>query len=267
MVSRIQIHSTAHYLRDLADLNEDDVVGDIVSVVEGQGYKFIEEDFGDGFSGFSQALGGGQYLIGFNARNNWNEGFRRFTISHELGHVSLTGHRELLDEEGIHRSTPEYQSSKVIEREADLFAISFLAPKPPARRFAKDVQFTPKGVEKIAKHFGLSFYAAALRLVEVTDLACSLVISDTKGTILFERRSNSLRNSLSHPFLRGSVVGERTVTGDYRLADGRSDETGTVLMSDWYPDLDSDIEADESVVVLGYNGRLLSFVTPWSVDF
>ena len=129
MSLRQTIAAHAAQLREDMAIGKNEVIGDLVHHIQEAGYHYMEESFEDEFSGFSRALGSGNYLIGFNRDHFWSDKFRRFTLSHELGHVTIPEHRQRLEKEGLHRSKSEFQSRSPIEREADYFAICFLAPK------------------------------------------------------------------------------------------------------------------------------------------
>ena len=253
----IEIAGLASDFRQFASLDISSPVGDIEDIVKKAGYSFIEQRFGNSFSGFCKPLGQMNYLIGFNKDHNWNRGYRRFTIAHELGHLSIPHHAELLS--SPHFSSPEHQSSKRMEREADLFAINFLAPKPAVARSIMSSDFDVIGVEDLAEYFGLSFYSAALRFVETTSLTCFLVVCDSTGVIKYERRSKSLSGTFFHRSIKGNVVD---------LAEGTD-----ISLADWYPNLSKDVFTSLSVVNLGYNDTVLAFLCPhdseieaWSPD-
>src|ERR1700675_3015601 len=60
-----------------------------------------------------------------------SEGFKRFTVAHELGHYFLPGHIEALFGNGrqCHYSQSGFTSDDKYEREADSFAAGLLMPK------------------------------------------------------------------------------------------------------------------------------------------
>ena len=60
-----------------------------------------------------------------------SEGFRRFTVAHELGHYFLDGHVQYLFRDGqhFHESQSGFTSDDKYEREADSFAAALLMPK------------------------------------------------------------------------------------------------------------------------------------------
>jgi len=64
-----------------------------------------------------------------------SDGFRRFTVAHELGHYFLDGHPStFLQKEmsGINRIV-DLTSDDHYEREADSFAAALLMPQPSSR--------------------------------------------------------------------------------------------------------------------------------------
>lgn len=260
-MSPFEIITHANNLRKNLGLPRKKPIGEITELVEEAGYKYLATDFDNDFSGLSKKLGPLQYLIGFNINHNWNRGFRRFTIAHELGHLSMPSHRDILDSEGTHMSRPEFQVDDTVERQADIFAINFLAPKKAAAPSVKRGSFSVDRVENLADHFGISFYAAALRFVELTDLTCMLVVSNDNGQVRYEKRAPALEDSFYEPYINRQPVSARTVTYDF--LQGRTDEQeATVLLNEWYPGLDEEIEATESVVNLGYNETYLTLLTP-----
>src|SRR3989304_7760065 len=129
MLADWQIISFANQLKENISLSPNDRVLDIDNVIRIAGFKYAEENFYDNFSAFSKYLGNGDYLICFNKNHFWSERFRRFTLAHELGHLSMPTHVSILNKNLLHRSKTEYSSREPIEIEADKFAINFLAPK------------------------------------------------------------------------------------------------------------------------------------------
>jgi len=266
MLSEQQIIAYACTLREQVGHDRTSPIESIEEVIRIAGYQLQEESFGDEFSGFSCMVGPMEYLIGFNTDHNWSRGFRRFTLAHELGHLTIPHHVEMLEGIRIHRSKPEFQSGNAVEREADLFATNFLAPRSAAANQTKGYDFTRGAVEHLAAYFGLSLYSAAHRFVETTDLACSLVVCDGNGRVVYEKRSRSMENSLRHSFINGARVSRYTLASDY-ISGNTSENDVDIRLNDWYPNLEQDVEAKESVLALGYNGRYLAMLTPYHTDF
>ncbi len=254
-------------LRDDLGVGDNDIIGDIIDLVRKAGYQYIEDSFGDEFSGFSKALGGGQYLIGFNKDQYWSKSFHRFTISHELGHVTIPWHRRILEREGRHRSKSEFQSKQPIEREADYFAVCFLAPRKAFKLVMKHKEFTKESIFSISEHFEISAYATVLRFMELTDLACTLVVCNKEGIIEYERRSDRMKETYRQDFLKKKQVKDTTLTYDY--INGRTKEESSIVpLSEWFDDLPdaNEIQATESVIKLGYNNKFLTMLVPHIPD-
>ena len=210
---RQSIAAQAAQLRENMAIGDSEVIGDIVDQIQESGYHYLEESFGDDFSGFSKALGGGNYLVGFNSDHFWSDKFHRFTLSHELGHINIPEHRQMLETAGLHRSKSEFQSKERIEREADYFAICFLAPKKAFQVAIRYKEYTKETILGLSEHFGISSYAAALRFIELTDLACTLVVCNEEGLIEFEQRSNRMKETYKQDFLSKKQVKGTTLTG------------------------------------------------------
>lgn len=198
MISGNKISEYALQLRENLGLSYEEPIQNLIALVQEAGYQYVEESFGNEFSGFSRSLGRGNFLIGYNADHDWGENFKRFTISHELGHVSMIEHQNILFQNGNHYSLAEFRSDKQVEKEADLFAINFLAPKESCLKQISGKNFTRKNVINLSGHFTISSYAAALRFVEVTDLACVLVVCNKNGFIDYEKRSPRFKDTFSH---------------------------------------------------------------------
>ncbi|MXX14819.1 MAG: ImmA/IrrE family metallo-endopeptidase [Gemmatimonadetes bacterium] len=259
----IAVH--AAQLRENMAISDSEVIGDIVDQIQESGYRYMEGSFGDEFSGYSQSLGGGNFLIGFNRDHFWSDKFHRFTLSHELGHITIPEHRKILETEELHRSKSEFQSRDQIEREADYFAICFLAPKKAFQTAMKYKEYIKDTILGLSEHFGISSYAAVLRFIELTDLTCTLVVCNEAGLIEYERRSDRMKETYKQDFLRKKQVKGTTLTYDYM--DGHQEEdTCTVSLNDWFDDLPIEIEATESVIELGYNGKFLTLLTPHIPD-
>ena len=265
MSLRLSIAAHAAQLRESMAISDDEVIGDIIDQIQKAGYHYMEESFGDEFSGFSRSLGGESYLIGFNRDHYWSDKFHRFTLSHELGHVTIPRHRQILEAKGLHRSKSEFQSNDPIEREADYFAICFLAPRQAFQMEMRYKEYTKKTILDLSKHFEISPYAAVLRFMELTDLACTLVVCTEEGLIEYERRSERMKETYKQDFLSKKQVKGATLTYDY--INGRKEaDICTVSLGEWFDDLPVEVEATESVIELGYNGKFLTLLIPHVTD-
>ncbi len=256
------IASYAYQLRDELKIGKDEIVGDIVGVAKKAGYHYVQERFGNEFSGFSRYLGGPEYMIGFNSDQNWSPAFHRFTVSHEFGHVSIPVHRNMLESGNMHRSMSEFRSRNQIEREADYFAVCFLAPATYFKKAMHPYDCTKKAIYKLAGQFGVSPYASVLRFMELTDLACTLIVSNKDGQIEYERCSDRMKEQYRHDFLKAQPLIPSTLTFDYVVNGNRDIDECMVKISDWFDDMSGDIEVTESIIELGYNGKFLTLLYP-----
>ncbi len=267
MILRRTIAAYASQLRENMGIGENAAIGHLVHHIKEAGYEYLEESFGDEFSGFSQSLGGGKYLIGFNREHLWSIKFQRFTLSHELGHLTIPEHRRILDNTGLHRSKSEFQSQDPIEREADYFAICFLTPRKSFQDAMKHKEYTKDTIFGLSEKFGISAYATILRFIELTDQSCTLIVSNSTGMIEYERRSNRMKESCQQNFLAGKKIKETTLTFDY-IKGRKGENSCTVSLREWFEDLPEEIEIDatESVIDLGYNNKYLTLLTPHVTD-
>jgi len=202
-------------LRESVSMGMDDLITDIDSIVHKAGYAYFEEKFGDDFSGMSKSIGNGNYLIVFNTDHRWGEKFRRFTIAHELGHLTIPDHRIILDTKSLHRSKAEYNSKDPIEIEADKFAINLLAPRNPFQNHIDMNKFNAITINELSEKFNISTYAAALRFIELTTLACSLIINRSDGNVVYEKRSKKFTDGFYHTFLYKQKIPQNTHTFEF----------------------------------------------------
>lgn len=261
MIPDWKIPIYTNQLRESVSLGMDDLIIDIDVIVEEAGYKFLEEKFKDDFSGMSRSLGGGNYLIVFNTDHKWGEKFRRFTIAHELGHLTIPEHRAILDTKSLHRSRAEYNSKDEIEIEADKFAINLLAPRNPFQKAIERAMFNAATINLLSEQFNISTYAAALRFIELTTLACSLIINRTDGNVVYEKRSKKFSDGFYHSFLYRQKIPNTTHTYDF-INKQATESDSLIELNSWYPDLQNPIKANESVIELGYNRCVLTLIEP-----
>ncbi|MDX9721001.1 MAG: ImmA/IrrE family metallo-endopeptidase [Myxococcota bacterium] len=104
---------------------------------------------------------------------------RRFSIGHELGHLEM--HAQL---DQTYACTPrdmdDYRRSPV-ERQANHFAACLLMPEGLFRREVRFDKPSIHDVIGVAKTFGTSLTAAALRLVELSGEAAAVVMTRKTG--------------------------------------------------------------------------------------
>lgn len=260
--TNIEIIGQAMGLREMIRLSPTDIVPDIEAVVSEIGYILGEESFGDRFSAYCTYLENEKFAIVLNTDHDWNENFRRFTISHEIGHLNLIQHLAALQKGNLHKSRPEFQTFDPFEKEADYFAINFLAPKASFEKASQSKGFSFDSILEIGEYFGISILAAAFRFVELTDLTCTLISVDVStGKVKYEKRSREFKDLGYAEYLYSKKVPPRTNTFDVlRSPPSTYPYTDEVNLIDWYPDLRKKANCTESIMHLGYKNTLVVLV-------
>jgi Zn-dependent peptidase ImmA (M78 family) len=198
-----------------------------------------------------------------------SEGFRNFSVSHELGHYFLEGHIDhILPEDGAHTSHAGFVSGDPYEMEADQFAAGLLMPETPFKRALSRQNPGLEVVESLAGLCRTSLTATAIRYAELTDDAVAIVIS-TGPTIDFCFMSNTIKSLPQLSWLKkGTAVPHGTATARLnanarRIADGDRDDADIDIM-DWLGGTRS-ARATEQVIGLGGYGKTLTVLTCPSV--
>jgi len=140
--------------------------------------------YGDAFDGMLEHLAGRFHIYCNLDRLGQPDAPRaRFTLAHELGHYFIDEHRLALQAGRVqpHGSACEYESPILAEQEADLFAANLLMPQ---RRFIDKAKASSPGlagVLNLAKAFGTSITATALRYVDADLQPCAVIKWDWRG--------------------------------------------------------------------------------------
>lgn len=264
MESHIAIAEHAKNQRENMGLSESDVVPDIVDLTKAQKYQYVEEFVQEEYAGYSEYLGDWIYRIGFNTCHDYGLPFKRFTLAHELGHVFMPSHQEILQKHKLHRSNQSDKCEKVIETEADSFAANFLAPSKACLELIRDKNCTPATIISIAERFNISTFAASFRFVELTDFVCTMIVFNESGKTEFERRSPNMEARLKGffiPYARKMSVHEHTLSYEH-LRGKRDVESCESTMNLWHPKLPKEVPVTEAVLDLGYGGKFVALITP-----
>jgi hypothetical protein len=149
-----------------------------------------------------------------------SEGFRKFSVGHEIGHYRLPGHIEaILDENGQHVSAAGFHSSSRYELEADHFAAALLMPTRFVRPIIKKAGDGLRAVEAIADECETSLEAAAIRFTHLCPDPTAVVRSQG-GTIDYTFMSNALRDFDGLDWIRkGSLLPAQCATREFNLDD------------------------------------------------
>lgn len=191
-----------------------------------------------------------------------NDGRKRFTVAHELGHYFLEGHPEKLFANGeVHASKSGFISRDPLELEADHFASGLLMP---TKLFIPAMERAGKGfraIEKLADKFGTSLTATAIRYAESSEYPVAVVVSD-RDRVAFCAMSECIRTYKGLDWLsKGSVIGRATETYKFNQD---SANIAACLRSNAWTNLDEwfdgapSLEMKEDVAGLGGYGKTLT---------
>ena len=195
-----------------------------------------------------------------------NEGFRRFSVAHEIGHYRLPGHFEaVLDEGGRHVSKAGFRdTTNRYEQEADQFAAALLMP---SKLFAAPAGRAGDGLDAIETLQGkceTSFEATAIRYAQTSREPVAVIRSES-GTIDYAVMSSPLRDFQGIDWIRkGTPVPPDCVTADFKantekVAQGQR-ARGQSCLQDWFNGPHRQ-EISEEVIGLGSYGKTLTVLT------
>lgn len=214
-----------------------------------------------GVSGFLMRVGG-QFGI-MHASHIKNDGFIRFTISHELGHYFIPGHPDKLfgNGDGIHTSRSGFISQESLELQADHFAKELLMP---GFLFRQEVPKAGEGfgaIEYLSQNFSTSITATAIRYCTFAEDAVVVIMSSDKN-IEWSFMSPTLSGLPNISWIKkGSLVPPNSYTCNFNkdkanITNAKQVE-GWTNLSEWLEDA-PEIEMKEDVVGLGSYGKTLT---------
>ncbi|MCG7988403.1 MAG: ImmA/IrrE family metallo-endopeptidase [Candidatus Thiodiazotropha weberae] len=194
-----------------------------------------------------------------------NEGFQRFSISHELGHYFLEGHPEAVFKNGAyHESRAGYVSNDKYEIEADQFASGLLMPN-----FLFDPALDKAGngmeaIKSLSKLCGTSLTSTAIRYAQRTPEPAAIVVS-IGDVVDYCFMSDELKEYPEITWLKkGARVPRNTKTFDFNRDDNNvrysSESEGSVDIVSWFGGR-IDGELYEEVIGLGEYGKTLTVLT------
>lgn len=148
---------TANYNRKVLGLKKDEPIKNICEILEKSGIIIYEMNAHEKFDGISFFSDKGFPIIVIN--KNFSNDRKRFTISHELGHILL--HNE------SNFPVSSYRDEKIKEKEANEFASEFLMP-------ANEIKNSLRGITigEVAKLKGYWLTSMASIIRRAKDLKC-----------------------------------------------------------------------------------------------
>jgi hypothetical protein len=236
---------------------------DPIAIAEALGILVQPKTAAGGVSGMLVRVGN-DFAIGY-ATHIDNEGFKRFSVAHELGHYRLPGHVEAVLAHGnIHESRAGFVAEDPYEREADHFAAALLMPEPLFSRELRRLGDGLEAVEAMATRCLTSLTAAANRYVEKADVPVAMLVSiGSRIDYCFMSKPLQDFDSLEwprkgYPLPSGSET-ERFNADPSNIHSARRAEAETDLR-EWFCGRRS-IPSTEEVIGLGRYGRTLTLIS------
>ena len=197
-----------------------------------------------------------------------SEGFKRFTVAHELGHYFLDGHVHHLFGDGqfIHKSESGFLSKNEHERQADAFAAALLMPKGLFKTALASAGEGLAAIESLANTCGTSLTATSIRYANLSDDPVAVVCS-SEDKIHFAVMSKALRERQDLTWIRkGTGLTEQCATARFNsdisnVLVGRR-ASSTANLGDWFIGGDGDV--NEEIIGLGEYRRTLTVL--WADD-
>ena len=194
-----------------------------------------------------------------------SEGFKRFSIAHEIGHFRIPGHVDAVLAHGdIHESRAGFVTADRYEREADQFAATLLMP---SKLFVREMRLHGDGlraVQRLAERCVTSLSAAAIRYVQKADGPVAMIVS-TGERIDYCFMSESLREFDGFEWPRkGQLLPGGSETEEFNMVSGnisaskRADSEVDLRM--WFGG-QREIPGREEVVGLGRYGKTLTILS------
>ena len=205
----------------------------------------------------------GQFGIGY-PTHVASEGFKNFSVGHELGHYRLPGHVDaVLDRRGQHYSRAGFRSADPFEQEADHFAAALLMPTKLFTSAARLAGDGLKAIKTLARECNTSLEATAIRYVQTSrDPVC--VLRSKGKRIDYAFMSGPLKEFSGLDWIRkGALLPTGSVTDSFN-ADESNVELGvhidgTSSLQDWFNGPYRQ-EVLEEVMGLGSYGKTLTLL-------
>lgn len=207
---------------------------------------------------------GGEFGIGYPTHID-NEGFRRFSVAHEIGHYRLPGHIDaVLDSRGRHFSKAGFRSTDRYEQEADHFASALLMPSKLFIAAIGHARDGLKGIEALQAKCETSLEATAIRYAQTSRDPVAVIRSEA-STIDYAFMSSPLKDFPGLDWIRkGTPLPSGSLTAGFNadvqnIARG-SRAKGHSCLQDWFNGPHRQ-EIVEEVVGLGSYGKTLTVLT------
>lgn len=197
-----------------------------------------------------------------------NEGFERFSVSHEIAHYLLEGHVDHVLKHGEHVSNAGFTSGDPYELEADNFAAGLLMPEALFRAELKRRDTDLAAIEHMAGVCKTSLTSTAIRCTELAKDAVAVVIS-TGQTVDYCFLSDAMKTLPQLNWIKkGTPVPTSTETAKFNANTERirSGERGhfEVDVRDWLGGTRRETITEE-IVGLGRYGKTLTVLSSQTI--
>ncbi|WP_432256617.1 ImmA/IrrE family metallo-endopeptidase [Limimaricola sp. AA108-03] len=193
-----------------------------------------------------------------------SEGFRRFTVAHELGHYFLDGHpEEILKTAPVHFSRAGFtQGDSSIEVEADHFASGLLMPSRLVRESLYTASVGLSGIRCLAQDAECSLTASAIRAAECAPYPMAVIVSRGEH-VAYGFLSESFKKLGRLRFLRKGDLLPETATRTFNRSPAnvrdRRETCEETTAERWFAG--PQVALDEEIVGLGRYGFTLTVLT------
>lgn len=209
----------------VASVDTKDFQHDLSAYLDAVNAKVVNEELGDGESGYVVTKPNGTHVITVNSTET--EERRRFTVCHEVAHI-------VLDLPSNHDEVPSWSYAKRDPNEVlcDTFAAELLMPYQMWKAHVPTDEPSLEVIRRLAQKFRTSFPAAASRYASLADIPCGFVTME-RGLIRYAARSTALRNARAwipprSPIPAGSVARRLRADGTNQF------ETNEVPQDIWF---------------------------------
>lgn len=231
--------------------------------------KAFGDDFGSDFDGrleFQKP----RFLLFYNTKyNQWGHDGQRhpkvtFTVGHELGHYFLEPHRNyLMSGGGAHGSETQFESNRIVEREADCFSSGLLMPRFLLGKIVNRAAPTLDRIKHARDQFQVSLTSMLVRWVQLCDFPCAIA-SIRYNTIEWGFCSPGLKQAGGYGIKRAKPVTSRTAS-DFIQQDasltGYREGNGQSIASHWIPNADLSFVFAEQLIVVPSTRQVLVLLT------
>ncbi|WP_323785737.1 ImmA/IrrE family metallo-endopeptidase [Thalassovita sp.] len=201
----------------------------------------------------------------FYATDIKSEGFRRFTVAHELGHYFLEGHpEEILKTAPIHMSRAGFsQGTSSIELEADHFASGLLMPSILVGKALGGSRVGLDGILALSHLAECSLTASAIRAAECCDYPMAVIVSSA-DKVAYAFLSESFKKLDKLTFFKKGMPLPKTHTlrfnADLQNIHLARSICGQTSLAEWFS-CERQLALDEEVIGLGSYGFTLTVLS------